>query len=93
MQFITILLTVVSVASLVAGQDISLENVKEAFQAAHVSNLLQHSLVEILTLLAQIPTNINLPFDPQVLFQVAFPEPSGEPVYLHAGIHLSQSCM
>jgi len=37
----------------------------------------------------QISETINLSFNPEVLLEVTFPEPSGEPITLHAGVQLT----
>ncbi|KAH9479677.1 26 kDa secreted antigen [Psilocybe cubensis] len=40
---------------------------------------------------ALVPGNLSLPFDPTVLLEVTFPQTTGRPITLHAGIQLPRN--
>jgi len=40
---------------------------------------------------ANIPTDIQIRFNPNVLFEVTFPEPSSPPIQVHAGVQLPRN--
>lgn len=81
---------VLPLVSVVSGHDASLKTVTRAFDAANVSVLPTALLSSSLTV-CQITRDIQLPFHPKVLFDVTFPEPSGHPTTLHAGIQLPRN--
>jgi len=75
---------------LVVAQDQRLSAVKRAFQKANVSVYINSDGTVIdSNFFYQISETINLSFNPEVLLEVTFPEPSGEPITLHPGVQLT----
>jgi len=87
----SICILLLQVVGLVVAQDTSLLAVKRSFDDANVSAYLPTEQFPLNSSLHQIPETISLTFNPKVLLEVTFPEPSGEPIVLHAGIQLPRN--
>lgn len=98
MRLFTFIYTTVLAAGLGAfAQDVSLSDVTKAFKDANVSVniVLRNSMVwtydDNRGLDAQIPTDLSIKFDPQALLDVTFPQESGKPITLKAGVQLPRN--
>ena len=66
---LTLVLTLVTLSS---AQDISLANVKAAFDGANVSLMNILGRINSILIGTQLPTDLQINFEPSVLFEVTF---------------------
>jgi len=85
-----------ALATIAAAQDVSLQTVKRVFDEALVSVSPQFAprvcvFVANILFITQVPGNLSLSFNPKALLEVTFPQATGRPITLHAGIHLPRN--
>ncbi|KAJ6621844.1 PEBP-like protein [Mycena sp. CBHHK59/15] len=72
-MYLTRLTSILSLALLAIGQDVSITSVKKAFTAANISS------------------DLDITFKPTALLEVFFPQTTGPPITLHAGINVPRN--